>query len=66
MNLITEVDHEVDAQWGAAHSRCEKRTGVFLSSFFSPAAPFVLHLSSTMSTVNFVKLTQGNQNMSAG
>ena len=30
-----KVDHEVDAQWGAALPHCEKMTGVFLL-LFSP------------------------------
>lgn len=30
MNLIMKVDHKVDAQLGAAHTHCEKWTGIFL------------------------------------
>lgn len=37
INPIMKVDHEVDTQWGAAHSYCEKMTGVFL---FSPLPHF--------------------------
>lgn len=65
MHVIMKVDHEADAQWGAAHSYCEKMTGVSLSSFF-PAAPFLL--LAPCSTIQNCELCENDlsENMSAG